>query len=97
MENQRPCRSRKVFDFLVGHRTTDSGGGDLLYLVAIDEAKPMMVRLHGNAVKEIKFWDLQHVLDLAELSAGRTENRCPHFQRHVGDWPTLIHVNLREP
>ena len=53
VKNQRSFWSGKGFNFFVGHRTTNSSGRDLFYLVTIDEAKPMMVRLHGNTIKEV--------------------------------------------
>ena len=94
MQDQWPAGRRKGFDGVVGDSGRDCRRGDLLDLFAIDEAHPVVVRLHRDAVEEVQLGDLEHVFDLPEFGPRSGQDRSADFERLVGNGPSLIHRYL---
>ncbi len=91
MQDQRPVRSGKRVDLVVGNRASNGCRCDVLNLVTIDESQTVVVRFDGDSVEKIQLRNLEHVFYLAELRARRGEDRSPNFERLIRDGPSLFH------
>jgi hypothetical protein len=69
MKHEGTLWRRQGRRLVVGDRTAHQGRGDVSYLITVNEAQSVF-GLHGDAIKEIQLWNLQDVLDCAELRIG---------------------------
>lgn len=68
MEDERPLWCGKGFNLVVGERAVDTRRPNVVDLITIDEAQPVVVRFHRDSVEEVQLWNLKHVLDCPEFS-----------------------------
>ena len=93
MENESAFWCRQGSGFIVRYFAAHQGCCDVLYLVSVNESQAMLSG-HGDAIKEVKFWDLQDVFDGAELSSAGTENWRSVGQGLIRNGPSFVHEFL---
>ena len=93
MQDEWSLRGRKRVDLIVRDRAADFIRHDLLDLVTIDEPQSVMMGLDRDAVEEVQFGDLQHVLDLAKFGSGGRHDGSSDLERLVGDGTTVFLIH----
>lgn len=90
MENESAFWCRQGRGFIVRYVAADQSCCDVPYLVSVNESQAVLSS-HGDAIKKVKFWDLQDVFDGAELSSAGTENWRSVGQGLIRNGPSFVH------
>lgn len=92
VQHKGSSRRRQGVDLIVGNGAVNRRRGDVRDLVAVDETEAVVMRLDGQAVKEVEFRYLEDVLDRPELRPRGRHDRGAGLEGHVGDGSAVGHV-----